>query len=120
MIEDEVQRQEQQKQLTLGQLVSLLESYEIWHPGEKINGFSSAHSDRGYNEQIAFSPESNVTVESMLDNAKQAIGKRFDGYLMTEKTLCNIAEYRECGRILNKETLSAMCCNNPLPDPIED
>ena len=61
-------------------------------------GFGSPDSYRGYYECVAFSPEKNVTVASMLAHAKSALGSTFEGYkggefTMHEFTDCYIAYY---------------------------
>ena len=61
-------------------------------------GFGSPHSYRGNYFDIAFEPESNVTVASMLAHAKSALGATFRGYkggeyTMGEYTDCYIAQY---------------------------
>jgi len=39
------------------------------------NGFNSPHSYRGYYEQLAFEPASNITIGEMLQCAKESLGK---------------------------------------------
>lgn len=63
-------------------------------------GWGAPDSYRGYYEDLAFEPATNVTIGSMLDNAKYALGRTFTGYKggeyrMTEWTDCWIAEYGE-------------------------
>lgn len=85
--------------MRLGELISLLERM----PQDMVveNGFGSPHSYRGFYEQLAFEPERNVTVASMLSHAKSALGQTFEGYkggdyLMDKKALCHVAEYGCC------------------------
>lgn len=63
-------------------------------------GFARPHSYRGYYEQLAFEPRENVTVQSMLDAARSALGQTFTGYkggeyVMDEDADCWIA-FRGC------------------------
>ena len=65
-------------------------------------GFGPPDSYRGNYFDIAFEPESNVTVASMLAHAKSALGATFTGYkggeyTMGENTDCYIAQYGESG-----------------------
>lgn len=60
-------------------------------------GFGSPHSYRGYYEDVAFSPEENVTFGQMLEHAQSALGATFTGwkggeYTMEPWTACWIAE----------------------------
>ena len=64
-------------------------------------GFGSPDSYRGYYFDVAFEPERNVTVASMLAHAKSALGATFTGYkggeyVMGPHTDCYIAQYGEC------------------------
>jgi len=43
-------------------------------------GFRSPHSYRGFYEQLAFEPTENVTVQEMLDAAKEADGTIYAGW----------------------------------------
>ena len=81
--------------MTLSELILFLESCDK----KKIvkNGFSTPHSDRGYYENLAFTPAEDVTIESMLEYSKSALGKEFYGwkgglFLMTEFTKVFIGE----------------------------
>lgn len=61
-------------------------------------GFGAPDSYRGYYEDLAFAPAQNVTFGSMLENARYAMGRTFQGYkggdfTMGEFTDCWIAEY---------------------------
>jgi hypothetical protein len=76
-------------------------------------GFAEPHSYRGYYADLAFEPVENVTVESMLENAKQSVGKVFDGwkggeFLMGEYTDCWLAEHGGTGETLGPILLSYM------------
>lgn len=64
------------------------------------HGFGRARSYRGSYEDLAFEPESNVTIGSMLDIARGALGCTFQGYkggtyLMSTWTQCWISPYGE-------------------------
>lgn len=80
-------------------LKSLIETLESLPPDGIIrHGFGEPSSYRGDYEQLAFEPAKNVAVKEMLDNAKAAVGRTFEGYKdgefsMGEYSLCNIAEY---------------------------
>lgn len=98
--------------LNLGELINFLETL---NPKQVVkNGFGKAGSYRGFYDQIAFEPAEGVTVESMLQNAKAAVGETFYGwhggrYRMTKKTLVNIALPGRChvpmrGRSLDEIT----------------
>lgn len=61
-------------------------------------GFSTPMSYRGYYHCVAFEPATNVTVASMLEHARSALGATFTGYKggnyqMGEHTDCYIAQY---------------------------
>lgn len=82
--------------MTLGQLIALLEAC---NPCIYItNGFSSPHSYRGYYDELAFEPAEDVSVAEMLETAKSAVGKIFQGYkggeyTMDLDTLVHVAYY---------------------------
>lgn len=87
-------------QLTLKQLIDFLESHNqdlVIH-----DGFGQGSSYRGYNDQVAFEPARFTKVSAMLQDAKAMLGKRIygksqHGYVVTEETLVNIADYNDCG-----------------------
>lgn len=61
-------------------------------------GFGRPDSYRGYYDHVAFTPERNVSVASMLANARSAMGATFEGYKGGEYTMgefapCWIARY---------------------------
>jgi len=65
-------------------------------------GFGQPRSWRGSYSELAFEPAENVTVASMLANAKKALGATFSGYkggdyTMHEYTDCYIDRYGESG-----------------------
>lgn len=84
--------------IALGGLIELLSSL----PPDRVvrSGFGKALSYRGDYSQIAFEPAENVTIASMLEHARSAVGQTFEGYkggryLMSEKTRCFIAKWGE-------------------------
>jgi len=82
--------------MTLGELIKTLEQAD---PTMVVpHGFGSPHSYRGYYEDVAFSPAANVSVASMLEHARSALGQTFTGYKGGEYTMgdwtdCWISEY---------------------------
>jgi hypothetical protein len=61
-------------------------------------GFDSPHSWRGDYYDLAFEPCENVTIQSMLDCAKSAVGQTYEGYkgddfTMDEDTEIHISNY---------------------------
>lgn len=86
--------------MTLGELIKQLEAY----PQDLVvkHGFGSPHSDRGNYSDIAFTPEENVSIASMLAHARSAVGKYFSGwkggeYLMDVSTDAYIGKWGEAG-----------------------
>lgn len=82
--------------MNLGQLIATLEKM----PQDRVvkHGFSTAMSFRGYYDQLAFEPADDVTIGSMLAEAKGALGRTFEGYKggyfkMDEYTACWVPEY---------------------------
>ena len=65
--------------MTLGELIERLEKVKDKSKVIK-KGFGEPMSWRGIYSELAFEPAENVTIQSMLDNAKSAIGKTFKGY----------------------------------------
>ncbi|MER7135333.1 hypothetical protein ABT358_02170 [Streptomyces sp. NPDC000341] len=57
------------------------------------NGFNSPHSYRGYYDELAFEPASNVTVGSMISAAWSAHGETYTGYKGGEYTM---GRHTEC------------------------
>lgn len=86
--------------MTLGELIEALEAADPNHVAPL--GFGVPFSWRGNYADIAFEPQSNVTVGSMLEHARSALGKTFRGYkggefTMHEYTDCYIDRYGESG-----------------------
>lgn len=66
------------------------------------DGFGSPHSDRGYYENLAFTPQHEGVIGSMLEYAKMANGAVFYGYKggdykMGSGTKVFIGEWGSCG-----------------------
>lgn len=79
---------------TLGQLIDYLEECDPEFIVKR--GFYNPHSYRGYYEELAFEPVDNISIEEMLNAAKWALGKEFQGYKggwfgMNEHSYVNIA-----------------------------
>ena len=97
--------------MTLSELIERLEKAD---PKTVVrNGFSTAHSYRGYYEDLAFEPATYVTVEHMLTCAKAALGETYCGwkggeYLMHEYTEVWVAEHGSTGEALGPLLLSYM------------
>lgn len=76
-------------------------------------GFARPHSYRGYYEDLAFEPAENVTVRSMLEAARSAIGQTFGGwkggdYTMDEWTTVWLASPGDTGETLGPVLLDLM------------
>ncbi|MFJ3588596.1 hypothetical protein ACIQUY_04810 [Streptomyces sp. NPDC090231] len=64
--------------MTLDELIETLEAAD---PTTVVkHGFESPHSYRGYYNELAFEPASNVTVGSMLEAARDARGSTYTGW----------------------------------------
>lgn len=82
--------------MTLKQLIDALAAADQDHVVPL--GFGRPWSYRGDPSQVAFVPETDVTVASMLAEAKYALGSTFHGYKggeykMDEHVDCYIADY---------------------------
>lgn len=95
--------------MDLGMLIARLERHR---PDVVIPyGFGSAHSYRGYYGDVAFEPERDVTIGSMLEHARAAVGTTFEGYkggeyTMDEYTACWIATYGDTGESIGPTLLN--------------
>ncbi len=91
--------------MTLGELIAALEAAD---PRLVLpEGFSNPHSWRGDYSELAFEPAAYVTVDSMLDAARSALGTTYGGYKggdyeMTADTDCWIAAW---GSSVDSETI---------------
>ena len=64
--------------MTLGELIERLEAAD---PDRIVRvGFSNPHSYRGHYVELAFEPAENVTVASMLEAARSALGSTYEGW----------------------------------------
>ena len=97
--------------MTLGELIKFLKSKDR----KKIVplGFDNPHSYRGYYEELAFEPALNISVEEMLDCAKEALGNTYEGYKggiykMGNSTDVWLAEYGHCGESIGPILLKYM------------
>jgi hypothetical protein len=77
--------------MNLGELIKRLEEANQ----EQIVkiGFGNPHSYRGYYSEVAFEIQENVTVQHMLNSAKEALGTTYEGwkggdYTMDEYVYC--------------------------------
>lgn len=92
-------------------LLELIETLEKEDPNLIIpNGFNSPHSYRGNYCDIAFEPAENITIREMIECAKEAIGKTYEGYKggdfkMSGSTNYHISYYGECGEEIGKRLL---------------
>ncbi len=95
-------------------LRELIVELEKHHPARIVPiGFCYPHSYRGYYDQLAFEPARNVSIASMLECAKDAVGSTCNGwkggdYEMYEDTECWLAKERECGESLGPLLLAFM------------
>lgn len=64
--------------MTLGELITALEAED---PTRVLpHGFDNPHSYRGYYDQVAFEPASNISIGDMLDAARSALGTTYEGW----------------------------------------
>lgn len=97
--------------MTLGELITALESAD--QSRVVPVGFTHAHSYRGYYDELAFEPAQEVTIASMLECAKGALGKVFTGYKggeyqMSEWTPVWLANYGSTGEGIGPVLLAYM------------
>lgn len=76
-------------------------------------GFDSPHSYRGYYDELAFEPASNVTIGSMLEAAREANGSTYrgwkgGGFTMEDWTPCHLAYAGSTGDPLSARLLAYM------------
>lgn len=106
--------------LTLGELVDWLASKD---PDMVVkDGLGEPHSDRGDYCGLSFEPVYETTIGDMLDNARFAIGKVFEGwkggdFKMDEGSYVFIGEYGECGEPITKMHFKywELCANLSSP-----
>lgn len=86
--------------MTLNELIEHLEKLP---PANIVkHGFGEPMSYRGYYNDLAFEPASDVTIDSMIEHARSADGAVFNGYKGGEYRMDGgvdvyIAQYGECG-----------------------
>ena len=97
--------------MLLEQLIERLEK----EPQDKVikNGFGKAMSYRGDYSELAFEPVNNVTVGSMLEEAKYALDGIYEWYkgedlTMHKHTKVYIIKYKYCRDELSKPSLENM------------
>lgn len=97
--------------MTLGELITALEAADA----EQIipNGFDTPHSYRGYYNELAFEPATDITVAEMLEAARSALGETYEGwkggqYKMTAHTDCWLAEEGCLGETIGPLLLKLM------------
>ena len=94
--------------MTLGELIAALEKLD---PDLVVPfGFHHPHSYRGYYDQLAFEPRENVTVGSMLADAREALGTTYEGwkggdYTMSEWTDVWLAQEGSTGETIGPHFL---------------
>lgn len=94
----EWQRQRSATQMTLGKLITRLETLSP----ETMIGLSEPHSYRGYYSDLAFEPAKS-SIKDALVFCRSALGKVFEGYKggdfqMGENTPVWVAHYGSCGQ----------------------
>lgn len=96
-------------------LKDIIEELEKWDRDLMVRpGFGAPHSDRGDYSELAFDPTEQATVGEMLDHARSALGRTFEGwkggeYIMNEWTPCHIGAYGTCGESIGPLTVRLMC-----------
>lgn len=102
----------------LGELISALEQC---NPDRVLPvGFAHPHSHRGSYEQLAFEMRENVTVGSMLEAARTALGNTYEGYkggdyTMHEYSEVYLADYGRPGEELSHLLLRFMLAATDAP-----
>jgi hypothetical protein len=97
--------------LNLGDLIKRLSREDL---SRRVpHGFTYPHSYRGYYDELAFVPAENVTIGSMLEAARSALGATFAGwkggnYTMCEYTDVHLAKVGHCGEDLHYLVLENM------------
>jgi hypothetical protein len=98
--------------MILGNLITVLETLP---DKERVlkNGFTNPHSWRGSYYELAFEPAENVTIQSMLDCAREAIGATYEGwkggvFTMSKYSECHLAEEGSTGYPITMETIYCM------------
>ena len=103
-------------------LEDLIKKLESETPTKRIKiGFHNPHSYRGSYSELAFERKDNITIGEMLQCAKNALGKTFDGYKGGEYTMSGLAEvylaeYGHTGEEIGDILLELMI-NNECAEP---
>lgn len=102
-------------------LSELIAALKVENPNQLVPvGFGEPHSYRGYYDELAFEPVEDTTVGEMLEAAKSALGKTFEGYkggdyVMGEYTTVWLAWYGSTGEGLGAVLLSFMLGKPAVP-----
>jgi hypothetical protein len=102
--------------MTLGELITALEAAD---PTRTVrHGFTHPHSYRGDYMDLAFDPDTDVTVADMLADARSALGTTYQGwkggdFTMSEHTWCWLSEEGDA----SGETISALLLELMLAAP---
>ncbi len=101
----------------LDQLIERLEKEPNQSKVIKL-GFHEAHSWRGDYSELAFEPKENAIVSEMLTEAKNALGKTFEGYKggdfkMSNYSPVHLANYSQTG-----DPLSSLLIDYMLKDEV--
>lgn len=104
--------------VTLAELIARLETAD---PTQVVkHGFHNPQSYRGFYEDLAFEPATDITVGEMLDAARSALGETFEGYkggyfTMRQHTDCWLAEYGCLGETIGALLLDLMLAAPAVP-----
>ena len=104
-------------------LKDLIATLEAADPEQVLPlGFGNPHSYRGYYDDLAFEPLADVTVGSMLADARHALGSTFEGwkggdFTMTEYTDCWLARHGAAGEGIGSVLLALMLSAGELGIP---
>lgn len=109
--------------MVLNELITALAAED---PGTLVpNGFGNPHSWRGSYYELAFEPESNVTVADMLEAARSADGATYTGwkggdFTMNGNSDCYLAVEGSCGDELTPALLAVMLAVGTVPGKQSD
>lgn len=108
--------------MTLDELIAALEAED---PSRVLpDGFTNPHSYRGFYDELAFEPASNVRIGNMLADARSALGTTYQGwkggdFTMSGWTDCWLASEGSTGETLGP-TLLRLLLQQPAHAPAED
>jgi hypothetical protein len=103
--------------VNLGQLIAVLKADP--DPDRVLPiGFANPHSYRGIYADLAFEPAKNVTVRSMFEAARSALGNTYEGYkggdfTMNAYTEVWFSEYGTTGETLGETFLQLLLSQRP-------